>query len=122
VAVFVVGAALVHGHSGSPASATPVQSQPSAGYERGVAGWDTFRAWVAVQPGDRRAGIDYWGANRSARGHASCVRAAEAYNGDQREFATGCEEAMHRLGAIDAERRDAQYRAGFNDEAQRSPL
>ena len=29
---------------------------------------------------------------------------------------------MRHLGAIDAERRDPQYRAGFNDEAQRSPL
>ena len=106
---------LVCDHSGAGLGA-------DAAYARGVADFDAQQAWFDGQTGDRRAGADYWSANRNVRAHASCARAAENYSDDRQEealFAAGCQDAKRVLDPIDARRADPQYRAGFNNEAKR---
>jgi hypothetical protein len=71
--------------------------------------------------------VDYWGANRNVRGHLSCATKAVDYGGENNLartlFNAGCVDAKERLEAIDEARHaDAQYRAGFNDEAGRAPI
>ena len=89
-------------------------------YRQGVADWRDLQAWFGAQTGDRRAGADYWAANRSIAGHASCVAAAPAGNQD---FVAACEEAKRRLGPIDERRHnDPQYQAGFKSASLLQPL
>lgn len=95
---------------------------PSAAYTQGVADWRELKAWVDAQAGDRRAGVDYWAANRSAPGHVTCATAAEGYSGNAQAFNAGCQDAKRVLDPIDARRADPQYRTGFNDEAKRFPF
>src|ERR1019366_8835046 len=76
-------------------------SVPSPAYARGVAAWDALRAWVDTQSDDRRAGVDYWSANRSDPDHFSCAEEAKTYCGDQRLFAAGCQDAKRKLDPID---------------------
>jgi TraM recognition site of TraD and TraG len=110
--------AVVRG-TGPQGSQPQEAAAPTTAYAQGAADFDAQKAWFDEQSGDRRAGADYWAANRSIRGHASCGRAAEDYSGDQQEFIAGCQDAARVLRPIDARRADAQYRAGFNDEANR---
>jgi len=56
------------------------------------------------------------------RNHASCARAADDYAGERQLFAAGCQDAKRVLDPIDARRADAEYRAGFSEEAKRSPF
>ena len=101
------------------AAPCPVQWQPvgqppgeTAAHSQGVSDGRELRAWSEAQTGERRAGSEWWAANRSLRDHASCPRAA---HGGNQEFIAGCEEAKRRLDPIDDRRhRDAEYRAGFN--------
>lgn len=129
--LFVIGAVVLAVLSHEPSSepelastAAPAvaSSEPSPSYKAGVADWTALRIWFANQSGDRRAGADYWAANRNVRGHVSCARAAANYHGDQQIYAAGCQDAERILAPIDARRSDPEYRAGFNDEAKRSPL
>jgi hypothetical protein len=99
--------------------------QASAAYRQGATDWQSYKAWSDAQTGDRRAGVNYWAANRNVRGHLPCNEEAEQYSysaAAKMIFAAGCEDAKRRLDPIDARRTDTQYRAGFNDEAARSPL
>jgi hypothetical protein len=110
-----------------PAEAPPSsEPQPSAAYTQGVAEWTALKAWVSSETGDRRAGIDYWSANRHVQGHATCAKKAEEHSAEPRSrtaFADGCLAAKQRLEPIDARRKeDADYRIGFKDEAKRSPI
>jgi hypothetical protein len=114
-----IGEHIFHGPSYHRTNPSPSDSQPTTAYARGAADFDAQKAWFASQSGDRLAGANYWAANRSIRRHASCVRAAAGYSGDQQDFAAGCEDAKRWLGPIDARRADPQYRQGFNDEAAR---
>jgi hypothetical protein len=105
---------------------TPTNDPPDVNpaYAQGAADWRSLQAWFATQTGDRRAGADYWAANRSRRDGKSCADAAGKYgNGPQATslFAAGCLEAKRWLDAIDKLRADPQYRTGFNDEAKRLP-
>jgi TolA-binding protein len=99
-------------------------AQVSSGYELGMEDWDRLRDWFGSQTGDRRAGADYWAANRSNGGHGLCSEAAHSYTlGDRSAFASGCADAKLRLDAIDAKRlSDPSYRAGFNDKARQVPI
>jgi type IV secretory pathway TraG/TraD family ATPase VirD4 len=98
-------------------------SPPRSGaYWHGTADWAALQAWFSVQHGDRQAGAEYWAANRHVRGHASCNGAAGRFDGDRSEFAGGCLGAKRILDPMDEKREDPDYRAGFNDEAQRVPL
>ena len=103
---------------GTSSSAT----QQTTPYSRGVADADALQSWFHVQAGDRRAGAEYWAANRNVHEHASCTSAAENFTGDRQLFAAGCRDATDRLDPIDARRADPQYRAGFKDEASRAPM
>jgi hypothetical protein len=93
-------------------------SPPDPAYAQGVADWDALQAWVTAQTGDRRAGVDYWSANRNVPGHASCDQQARTYSGNSAPFVIGCETARGKLAAIDTRRADPQYRSGFSDEAK----
>jgi len=113
-------------------------SQPAASYAQGTSDWRTYKVWFEAQTGDRRAGASYWAANRNVANHKSCGDAAFDYLGspgfeprgregyiaddDLVEFGAGCQAAKSILDPIDARRADLQYRAGFNDEAQRLPI
>jgi len=117
----------VAGSAGARSSAIAGQDA----YTRGITDWRALKAWSDSQTGDRRAGADYWAANRSVPGHTSCADKADAYDpekngtgpGHKAAFAAGCQEAKRRLDPIDDRRRkEPQYRAGFADEAKRSPL
>lgn len=128
VAASVVIVALINLPSGSgsgrrsePASEPAPSPAQTAAYAQGGADWDAVQKWFGEQTGDRRAGAEYWAGNRNVRGHASCVRAARDYSGDEQLFVAGCAGAQRILRVIDERRADPQYRAGFNDEAQRSP-
>jgi hypothetical protein len=108
-----------------PRPPEPQQSSeppPSAAYTQGAADWRELKAWVDAQADDRRAGVDYWAANRSAPGHVTCATAAEGYSGNAQAFNAGCQDAKRVLDPIDALRADLQYRTGFNDEAKRFPF
>ena len=121
VAIGVTG--LVRHIASTSYETTPAPaSEPTTAYARGVADFDAQQAWFNGQTGDRRAGADYWSANRNVRAHASCARAAENYRDDRQEealFAAGCQAAKRVLDPIDARRADPQYRDGFNNEAKR---
>jgi type IV secretory pathway TraG/TraD family ATPase VirD4 len=127
VGIFII-AAVIHANWSS-SSSTGQRQRPIAAaaetnpaYARGVADWDALQTWVSSQTGDRRAGVDYWATNRNVTRHASCAQEARTYSGDAKAFAAGCENARSRLAPIDERRADPQYRAGFSDEAKRSPL
>lgn len=101
-------------------AAAPVAT---SAYAQGAADWQALQAWFGTQTGDRRAGADYWAANRNHRDHMSCAAAAQNYSTNPfvgGAFLTGCQDAQHRLDPIDARRADPQYRTGFNDAAKRS--
>src|SRR5260370_21149108 len=92
-----------------PPAANPYPPPPhaaaavSSGYDLGMEDWDRLRDWFGSQTGDRRAGADYWAANRSIGGHRSCSEAAQSYTlGDRSAFAAGCADAKLRLDSIDA--------------------
>lgn len=108
------------------ASSPSPEPQASAAYAQGVADWTALRTWVTSETGDRRAGVDYWSANRHVPGHATCAKKAEEHSADSRSrtaFTDGCLAAKQRLEPIDARRKeDADYRTGFKDEAKRSPI
>lgn len=105
------------------ASPTPAAPAPAtSAYAQGAADWRALRAWFGSQTRDRRAGADWWAANRSQRDHEDCDEAAQDRNGDERDFTAGCLDAKRLLDQVDANRANPQYRAGFNDEAKRSPL
>jgi hypothetical protein len=102
------------------APASPAAPEAIDFFRQGVADWGDLKAWFDALSGDRRNGADYWAANRSVAGHNSC---AEAATGDKAAFTAGCQEAKRRLDPIDEKRRsEPQYRAGFADEAKRSPI
>jgi uncharacterized protein YecT (DUF1311 family) len=44
-----------------------------------LADWQALKAWSDAQTGDRRAGADYWAANRNVGDHLSCAEAADDY-------------------------------------------
>jgi type IV secretory pathway TraG/TraD family ATPase VirD4 len=111
----------------SPPPSSAPSSEVSVNYAQGVADWDLLKIWVSYQKGeDRRAGIDYWSANRNVRNHLSCEEASEQYSGNSRsqaQFGAGCLASQNHLQPIDLRRNtDPQYKAGFNDQAKRSPL
>jgi hypothetical protein len=95
-------------------------------YAEGIAAWSALRIWVTGATGDRRAGIDYWAANRHVHGHLTCATKAAEYSSDphaRAAFTEGCLQAKQRLEPIDARRKeDADYRSGFKDESKRSPM
>jgi TonB family protein len=105
-----------------PTAAPSSAQMGTAAYAQGAADWDALRAWFDAQAGDRRAGADYWAANRSTAGHLSCAAAGGNYPGDKGAFIAGCQDGKGRLDPIDTRRADPQYRAGFNDEAKRLPF
>jgi hypothetical protein len=98
-----------------------------------LADWLALKAWSDAQTGDRRAGADYWAANRNVGDHLSCAEAAHDYEpgengpdpnrpGDKTAFFAGCQEAKRRLDPIDARQvSEPEYRAGFSDAAKRLP-
>lgn len=103
------------------APATP----PSDAYEDGADAWRSLVAWLAALPPDRRAGADYWAANRSRPGHGTCGAAADLLPAtiDRADYLSGCEEASRRLAPIDTRRlSEPEYRAGFNEAAQEEPI
>jgi membrane protein implicated in regulation of membrane protease activity len=106
---------------GDGAVATPITSETDA-YAQGIADWQALQAWTVSQTGDRRAGADFWAANRSDVRHPTCAEAGDKYAGDKASFVAGCLEAAARINLIDVRRANPQYRAGFNDEAKRLPL
>lgn len=107
----------------------PIAAQPSVdpanalqadAYRQGGEDWRGLQAWFGSQTGDRRVGVDYWAANRSVAGRASCAVAA---SGEKSEFIAGCEEAKRKLAPIDDRRRTSpEYRAGFSDAAKQLPI
>jgi hypothetical protein len=111
--------------SAAPAPPPPPVAAPqvSPAYAQGAADWRDLQDWFGTQTGDRRAGADYWAANRSDPKHLSCTEASEQY-GDTVQagmaFEAGCLDAKAHLDPIDARRADPQYTAGFNDEAKHS--
>jgi hypothetical protein len=108
--------------SASPYPPAQVNAAQSESYRQGIGDWRGLREWFDSEIGDRRAGADWWAANRSVTNHRSCAQAADDWSADRAAFAIGCEEAKRRLDPIDARRRDPQYRAGFSDEAKRLPI
>ena len=107
----------------SPALAAPSSPPPaSAAYAQGVADWDALQAWFNAQSGDRRAGADYWAANRNVLNHGSCAAAAGNYSGNEMLFEAGCQDAKGKLDLIDQRRADQDYRTGFSDKAKGLPL
>jgi hypothetical protein len=94
----------------------------SPAYHRGAVDWDSLQAWFNAQTGDRHAGAEFWAATRNAADHGSCNDAAATFDGDRSDFIAGCLDAKRLLDPIDEQRKDPDYRSGFNDEAQRSPL
>lgn len=106
-----------------PPISSPVASETSNSYREGAADWRKLQAWFEPQTGDRRAGADFWSANRNQAGHKSCDEAGQDYSGDKSAFIDGCQDAKRHLDPIDAKRTsDSEYRAGFNDEARHLPL
>jgi TonB family protein len=105
-----------------PIAAPSSAQMGTAAYAQGAADWDSLRAWFDARVGDRRAGADYWAANRSKARHLSCAEAGANYPGDKGAFVAGCPDGKGRLDPIDTRRADPQYRAGFNDEAKRLPF
>ncbi|HTV88820.1 MAG TPA: type IV secretory system conjugative DNA transfer family protein [Stellaceae bacterium] len=125
VAAFVVIVTLIHlspgpgaGGDTAPADTSEPPAQ-SAAYARGVADWNAVQKWFLAQSGDRRAGAEYWAANRSVGEGGSCADAAWSYSGDQRLFTAGCDDARRLLKQVDENRANPEYRAGFNDAAKR---
>lgn len=115
----------VPGAQPTPLSSSPPTPvvEPTDAYRQGVADWRALEAWFASQSGDRRAGADFWAANRSKVGHPTCADAGENFAGNKTAFITGCQEAKRQLDPIDAKRlSDPQYRAGFNEGAEQLPL
>jgi hypothetical protein len=101
---------------------TPSAQPATASWQQGAADWRSLQAWFYSQSGDRRAGADFWAANRSTAGHPSCEEAAELA-GNKAEFIAGCLDAKARLDPIDAKRlSEPEYRAGFNSAARSAPL
>lgn len=95
----------------------------SEAYDQGAADWRDLQTWVDSQTGDRRAGVDYWAANRNQPNHKTCGDAANDYTtGDKVAFIAGCQEAKRRLDPIDVRRADTRYRAGFSDAAKQLPF
>jgi hypothetical protein len=100
-------------------------SQAGDPYTQGESDWRAYKAWSDAQTGERRAGVNYWAANRNVLHHIPCDEEAEEYGDNpaaRTVFAAGCEDAERWLDPIDARRANPQYRAGFNDEAARSPV
>src|ERR1700680_1868011 len=85
-----------------------------------TADWLALKAWFDTQTGDRRAGADYWAANRSKANHLSCTEAAPTYPDDRATFLIGCQDSKARLDVIDARRLNLEYRAAFNLAGQQS--
>jgi hypothetical protein len=107
----------------TPAFQSDNAEEDTASYRNGEADWRALQSWFATQTGDRRAGADFWAANRSKKGHKSCEEAGKDFAGDAAEFVGGCQEAKQHLDPMDAKRlADPEYRAGFNDEARRLPI
>ena len=85
----------------SPAPApTPTAKPATASWQQGAADWRSLKAWFDLQSGDRRAGADFWAANRSNAHHPLCREAAELA-GNKAEFIAGCQDAEARLDPID---------------------
>lgn len=110
----------------APQPARPVEPQPqpeiNPSYARGAADWRTQKAWFEALPDDYRAGAEYWAANRHNRNvsyDVACTNGAKNHAGKRLDFVIGCLDAKSVLDPIDARRSDAQYSAGFNDEAKR---
>jgi TPR repeat protein/membrane protein implicated in regulation of membrane protease activity len=101
----------------------PYPEQSAAAFAQGAAAWDALQAWFEAQTGDRRAGADFWAANRSKAVHNSCSEAGNSFSGDKTAFTVGCQEAKQKLDPIDARRlSEPDYRAGFNHRAEQLPL
>ncbi|MCK8788280.1 ATP-dependent Clp protease proteolytic subunit [Roseomonas sp. NAR14] len=99
-----------------PASSAPSRpstdaaaiASPLTGFARGHADRQMMDAWIAAQPPNVRAGIDWWAMRRSL------PRPGECANPDP-GFVEGCAEARRRLTPIDVQRRsDPEYRRGWN--------
>src|ERR1700682_4376280 len=103
-------------------------SQATAAYTQGAAAWKSLKTWLDAQNGTYRDGANYWAAHRNVPRSKTCQEEAEDHFGDEADprvalFHDGCDAAKYMLDPIDVRRRaDPQYRAGFNDEAQRLPL
>jgi len=110
--------------SGKPTSpqAGVNATEPTDPYRQGMADWRGLQSWLASQIGDRRAGADYWAANRSVPHHLPCASDA-TIGDDEAAFIAGCEDTKRRLDPIDARRgSDPQYRSGFSDAAKTLPI
>jgi TonB family protein len=109
--------------SAPPPSSQNAVGEPNDAYRQGATDSRSLRTWFESLSGALRAGADYWASNRSERRPAACGDTAKNYTGDKDRFVAGCQEAKARLDPIDVRRlSEPQYRAGFSDEAKRSPI
>jgi hypothetical protein len=107
---------------------TPIQASApgvNSAETEGAAAFREWDAWINGQTGNRRAGADWWSANRNVPRHVSCTEGARRKIADppaRQEFEAGCLGAKQRTDPTD-NRRNAEYdfNKGFNVAAGGSP-